>query len=72
MALSSGETVTIQDAARRVGCDWRTMDAAIKQGRLPVLRLGKTRRIPRAALERFLAGEYTSVEGPGSSQAMSP
>jgi len=44
-------------AAAYLGCDRKTVYAAVERGELPSLRLGRRIFIARATLDRLLAGE---------------
>lgn len=54
---SDRETVTIEEAATRLGVSVRGAYRAAKSGQLPTIRIGRRLLVPRAALERMLAGE---------------
>jgi excisionase family DNA binding protein len=47
-------TYTVQEAARLLGISRGLAYELVKQGRLPVVRLGKRLVVPRAALQRLL------------------
>lgn len=51
------ETVTVPEAARRLGIGRSTAFAAAKRGDLPSIRIGGRVVVPIAALDRLLAGE---------------
>jgi excisionase family DNA binding protein len=50
-------TMTIPEAAKRLGIGRSAAYAACKAGVLPSIKIGRRCLVPRAALERFLAGE---------------
>ncbi len=55
------ETLTVEEAAALLGIGRATAYHLAKNGRIgpvPVLRFGRRLLIPRAALERVLAGEF--------------
>ena len=55
-------TVKVEEAARILGIGRQTAYELARQGKLPVLRLGKRLVVPKVALERMLAeaGEGTN------------
>jgi excisionase family DNA binding protein len=50
-------TYTIAEAAELLGIGRNCAYESAKSGSLPVIRLGKRLLVPRAALDRLLAGE---------------
>ncbi|WP_240642409.1 helix-turn-helix domain-containing protein [Microbacterium sulfonylureivorans] len=44
--------LTMKDAARLVGVDYRTIKLGIENGTIPTVQLGQRRMIPRAGLLR--------------------
>lgn len=44
--------LTMKDAAKLVGVDYRTIRPGIENGTIPTVQLGERRMIPRAALLR--------------------
>lgn len=60
MATQS-EVYTVAEATQLLRVSKPTVLAAVHSGTLPHLRLGRRVLIPRAALERLLAGELTDV-----------
>jgi excisionase family DNA binding protein len=44
--------LTMKDAARLVGVDYRTIKLGIESGTIPTVQLGQRRMIPRAGLLR--------------------
>lgn len=55
-------TLTIREAARRLGVSEGTLYRAARRGEVPTVRVGGRRLVPRAALERLLACEVLSPE----------
>ena len=50
-------TVSVEEAGEILGCSRNTAYEAVRRGEIPVIRLGKLLRVPKAALERLLNGE---------------
>jgi len=50
-------TVTVEEAGRIIGVSRGGAYEAVKRGEIPVIRIGKKIRVPKAALERLLNGE---------------
>jgi excisionase family DNA binding protein len=48
-------TLTIEEAAIMLGVSRNAAYAAAKTGELPIIRIGKRKLVPRAALEKKLA-----------------
>lgn len=67
-AIMSSATISVEEAGRLLGIG---RDLAYSQARtgsiggIPVLRIGRRLLVPRAALERALRGESTTVEAAG-------
>lgn len=57
-------TISVEDAGRILGYSRNTAYEAVKSGELPVIRLGRKIRVPRAALEKML-GEPIAEGGRG-------
>ena len=53
----SSDTLTIKEAARRLGIGRNQCYQAAHRGEIPVVRIGKRLLVPRVALERMLSGE---------------
>ena len=51
------ETLTIREAAKRLRIGANQAYAAAHAGQIPVIRIGKRMLVPKAALDRMLAGE---------------
>jgi len=49
------ETLSIEQAARVIGISRGLMYELAREGRVPVLRLGRRLLVPRAALDNYLA-----------------
>ncbi len=59
------ESVSVAEAARRLGCSRDTVYAAIKAEDMPAIKLTPhCIRIPRAAFERYIRGEWTKPVTP--------
>ncbi len=55
-------TLTIPEASKRIGMSEPVIRRAIKEGKLPFLRLGERKLlIPIAALERFMANAGNQI-----------
>jgi excisionase family DNA binding protein len=61
-------TVSVQEAGRALGCSRNTAYEAVHRGEIPVIRIGKLLRVPKAALERLLSGAAgrSTSEAPGA------
>ncbi len=53
----TGLTLTVPEAAKRLGVGRNTLYAAIQRGEVPSIRIGRRTLVPVAALERFLSGD---------------
>lgn len=51
------DLVTVDDAARWLGCSVVTVRRLIHAGKLKRVKVGRLDRVPRAALERLAAGQ---------------
>jgi excisionase family DNA binding protein len=51
---SECQTLSVVDAGRILGVSRNTAYEAVKTGQLPVLRIGRKIRVPKALLERML------------------
>jgi excisionase family DNA binding protein len=49
-------TVSVEEAARAIGISRNGAYEAANRGELPVIRLGRRLRVPKAALDRMLDG----------------
>jgi excisionase family DNA binding protein len=54
-------TVSIVDAARRLGIGRNQAYAAAARGEIPVIKIGKRLLVPKAALDRMLEGAPTEA-----------
>ena len=54
-------TMTVEEAALKLGISRNTAYACARSGQLPVIRLGKRMLVPRAALEAMVRGEGKSI-----------
>ena len=65
MAIVEPETLTytITEAARLIGVSRRFAYEMAGSGELPAVRLGHKLIVPKAALERFLAGPAAPISG---------
>lgn len=50
-------TVSVEEAGRLLGIGRNQAYAAAHAGQIPVIRIGKRMLVPKAALDRMLAGE---------------
>jgi excisionase family DNA binding protein len=50
-------TYTVEQAARVIGLGRASAYAAVRRGDIPSIRIGRRVVVPRAALERMLAGQ---------------
>ena len=58
--------LTVEEAAKALRIGRTAAYAAVRSGDLPAVRVGRSLRIPRAALERLLAGEGLSTSNGAS------
>lgn len=56
--------LTVEEAARLLRIGRTAAYEAVRRGDIPSLRIGKTLRVPRVALERMLAGEGAEQAAP--------
>ena len=54
---SNSLALTMKDAAKLVGVDYRTIRLGIENGTIPTVQLGPRRMIPRAALLRVFGAD---------------
>jgi excisionase family DNA binding protein len=57
----SAATMTVVQAAKRLGIGRNQAYQAVHAGKIPALRIGQRWLIPRAALDRMLSGEAATV-----------
>ena len=50
-------TLTVTECAKRLGIGRNSAYEAISRGEIPVIRVGKRLLVPKAALEKMLAGD---------------
>ena len=50
------ETYTVEEAAKVLGISKPSMYAAVKRGEIPVIKIGRVIRVPKAAMSHWLAG----------------
>ena len=62
MKMNDKLLLTVAEAARLCGFSKSFLYAALSQGKLPCVRLGRTARIPRAWLERWIADQVSVWE----------
>jgi len=58
--MDTNLVLTVDEAARELKVCAKTIRRNVKAGRLPSLLLGRRVLIPRAALDRILAGELST------------
>jgi excisionase family DNA binding protein len=51
------ETVTVDEAARRLGLGRNATYEAVRRGEVPAIRIGKRWLVPSVALDRLLLGK---------------
>lgn len=69
--VKESATMTVEECARYIGVSRESAYKAVHDGTLPVLRIGQRFLIPRAALDRLLAGETVTSE-PASAESLPP
>ena len=57
MAESECKTLKIEDAAKALGIGRNQCYEAAKRGEIPTIKIGKRLLVPKAALDRMLAGD---------------
>ena len=67
--MNEALTLTIDETAKLLGVSRPTASRAAHAGQLPVVRLGRTLRVSRPALERLLAAPPSSVARVDGSQS---
>ena len=50
------QTITVEEAGRRLGISRNTAYMAVQRGEIPAIRIGRRLVVPVAALDRLLAG----------------
>ncbi len=68
----SADTLSLKEAAERAGVNYYTLRRALDNGTIPVpvLRIGRTWRIPRHRFLQWLAGEPPSPTNDGAAPAV--
>lgn len=51
------QVLSVEEAARALGLGRNSAYQAVRRGEIPVIRIGRRLVVPKAALERLLAGE---------------
>lgn len=54
-------TMTVDEAAQKLGISRNTAYACARSGELPIIRLGKRMLVPRAALEAMVRGDLKAA-----------
>ena len=54
------KTYTVDQAAELLGIGRNTAYEAVRRGEIPTIKIGRRLLVPRAALERMLAGDRTT------------
>jgi excisionase family DNA binding protein len=57
-----GETISVNEAAHRIGVTPQTVRRAIQRGEIPAFVLGRTYRVPKSRFERLIEG-LLNLEG---------
>lgn len=57
---SSPQAISVQDAAKTLSCDPKTVYNAIDRGQIRVIRIGRIIRIPIAEMERLLSAQRSA------------
>ena len=58
------QTANVEEAARLLGIGRNSAYVAVRQGEIPVIRIGRRMVVPRAALDRLLSGQGIAGERP--------
>lgn len=58
------ETLTVEEAAKLLGIGRNSAYEGVRRGDIPALRIGGRYVVPRAALDRMLAGIASTEGGP--------
>jgi excisionase family DNA binding protein len=62
-ARARRQTLTIEEAARVLGIGRNSAYEAARRGEIPTIKVGRRLVVPRAALDRILAGDNRHVLG---------
>jgi excisionase family DNA binding protein len=54
-------TMTVDEAAQKLGISRNTAYACARSGQLPIIRLGKRMLVPRVAFEAMVRGEHKAA-----------
>lgn len=54
-------TMSVPEAGRRIGIGRDAAYQAVRNGEIPVIRIGRLLRVPRIALEKMLSGETGEI-----------
>lgn len=57
METDQGDTLTVEEAAKRLRIGRNAAYEGVHRGEIPSIRIGKRLLVPRAALNRLLAGQ---------------
>jgi excisionase family DNA binding protein len=55
--MTERQVLSVEEAARALGLGRNSAYQAVQRGEIPVIRIGRRLVVPKAALERLLAGE---------------
>ena len=55
-------TLSVEECAKRLGIGRNSAYEAVARGEIPVIRVGKRLLVPKAQLDKLLAGETPSVK----------
>jgi excisionase family DNA binding protein len=56
---AGADTITVEDAANRLGIGRNQAYEAVKEGKIPAIQFGRRWLIARATIDRILSGEIT-------------
>jgi excisionase family DNA binding protein len=62
-ARARRQTLTIEEAARVLGIGRNSAYEAARRGEIPTIKIGRRLVVPRAALDRILAGDTRQLLG---------
>lgn len=60
-AASEPLTMTVDEAAQKLGISRNTAYACARSGQLPIIRLGKRMLVPRVALDAMVRGDLKAA-----------
>ena len=55
-------TLSVEECAKRLGIGRNSAYEAVARGEIPIIRVGKRLLVPKAQLDKLLAGETPSVK----------